>query len=335
MADAVLLTGGTGYLGGHVLAALRRRGHRVRLLARDPDGARALAGPLVEVVAGDVTDRASLDRACAGASGVIHAAATVRSWERDRSVFDRVNVEGLLHVLDAAAAAGIRRTVFVSSFFALGPTDGFTGDEMLEADRGRRFHNDYERTKTLAEAAARARVEAGDPLVTVYPGVLFGPGPRRESNFVAGLVLDAARGLLFGLPGGGGRRWCFTFVEDAADGVVLALEKGAPGSRYLLCGGNATLRDFFDRVAEAGGPRVAPRSIPFALLSAAGLAAEWLARLGGPSPRLTRGAVAIFRHDWAYTSARAERDLGWRCRSLDDGVRALLEGLRADGLLRR
>jgi farnesol dehydrogenase len=336
-ARTVALTGATGYLGRHVVAALRKRGLSVRCVVRDVARAAAeglAAGDGIELVAGDVTSRPSIDAAFAGAGAVVHGAATVTSWERDRTTFDRVNVEGLQTVLRAAADAGVPRVVFVSSFFALGPTDGITGDETLPVDPARRFHNDYERTKTLAEAEAREQAGRGYPLVTVYPGVLMGPGPLREANLVSGMVRDAAEGRLPGLPGGGNRRWCFTWVEDAAEGVARALEAAADGDRFVLGGENASLRDFFDRVEARGGPRVPRRSIPFAVLKAAGAASEALAFLGGPRPKLTRGAVSIFRHDWAYSSRRAARALGWTARSLDDAVRGLLDSMRAAGQIR-
>jgi farnesol dehydrogenase len=341
------------------------------VLARDPEAALSaeaargfgaagdLAVPGVEIVRGDVTDRPSLDAACRGVSGVVHAAATVSAWEKDRKIFEQVNVQGLRACVEAAAAAGREASsdarkaagagpappgghpppakipfVFVSSFFALGATDGITGDETLPLRAGRRWFNEYERTKTMAEVEARELCQRGHPLVTVYPGILYGPGPRRESNLVAGLLLEAAAGRLGGLPGGGDRRWCFTYVEDAGAGVALALEKGKPGDRFVLGGENATLREFFDLVEEEGGPAVPRRNIPYAALAAAGAASELVAGLGGPRPKVTRGAASIFRHEWAYSSKRAERALGWASRPLAEGIGPTLAGLRAAGLLR-
>ena len=331
MADApTLLTGGTGYLGRWILRALRGQGRAVRLLARDPAACGDLAGPGVEVVRGDVTDRGSLDAACRGAAAVVHAAATVSSWERDPSVFERVNVQGLRSCALAAEEARAAPFVFVSSIFALGPTDGITGDETLPVSAGREFSTEYERTKTLAEIEARELHGRGHPIVTVYPGILFGPGALRQANLVGTLLTEAAAGRLRGLPGGGDRRWCFTFVEDAAAGVAAALAKGKPGDRFVLGGENATLRAFFDLVEESGGPRVPRKSISYAAIAAAGAASELWAGLGGRRPKVTRGAAAMFRREWAFSSRRAERSLGWRARPLPEGVEATLAWLRAE-----
>jgi farnesol dehydrogenase len=330
----VLLTGGTGYLGRWILRALRGRGRAVRLLARDPAGCRDLEGPGVEVVRGDVTDRGSLDAACRGAASVIHAAATVSTWERDREVFERVNVQGLRSCALAAADAGAAPFVYVSTIFALGPTDGITGDETLPLRADRRFDTEYERTKTLAAVEAQELLARGHPVVTLFPGILFGPGPLRQANLVGTLLVEAAEGRLRGLPGGGDRRWCFAFVEDVAAGTADALERARPGDRFVLGGENATLRAFFDLVEEKGGPAVPRRKIPYAALAAAGAASELLAGLGGPRPKVTRGAAAMFRREWAFSSRRAERALGWRARPLAEGVEATLAWLRAEGHLR-
>lgn len=330
----ILLTGGTGYLGRWILRSLRGRGRTVRLLARDPKACADLAGPDIEIVAGDVTDRASLDAAFVGAAAVIHAAAAVSSWEKDPTIFDRVNVQGLRNCALAAEASGAAPFLFVSSVFVLGPTDGITGDESLPVRADREFHTDYERTKTLAEIEARELAQRGLPLTTVYPGILYGPGPIRQANLVTGLVLEAAAGRLKGLPAGGARRWCFTPVEDAAEGIVLAMERGGRGDRFVLGGENATLRAFFDLVAAKGGPSVPRRSLPHIALAAAGAFGEAFARLGGPRPKITRGAAGMFRHDWAYTSRRAERTLRWKPRPLEQGVTELLDHLRAEGRIK-
>src|SRR5258706_602867 len=271
MADApILLTGGTGYLGRWILRALLGRKRAVRLLARDPESCRDLEGPGVEVVRGDVTDRGSLDAACKGAAAVIHAAATVSTWEKDREVFERVNVQGLRTCALAAADAGAAPFVCVSSIFALGPTDGITGDETLPLRADRAFDTEYERTKTLGAVEAEELRARGHPVITLFPGILFGPGPLRQANLVGTLLREAAAGKLPGLPGGGDRRWCFSFVEDVAGRVVDALEKGKPGDRFVLGGENATLRAFFDLVEAKGGPAVPRKKNPLPAPSAAG-----------------------------------------------------------------
>jgi len=224
----VLLTGGTGFLGRRVAARLVSE-HAVRLLVR-PGPARGGLAAGVEIAAGDVTDRDSLVAAMAGCDAVVHAAALVKIVA-PRSEFERVNVGGLDNVLAAARQAGVGRIAYVSSFIALGPSERGPGgvlDETAEPLRaGRRWINEYERSKSLADAAARAAIARGAPLSVVYPAVIYGPGELTEGNIVVRHILDLAHGRLPALLGRPERRWSYAFVEDVADGVARGTEQCA------------------------------------------------------------------------------------------------------------
>src|SRR5262245_40655408 len=172
----VLVTGGTGFLGRRIVSELAPR-HSLRLLVRRGSSReRFPAG--VEFAEGDVTDRASLDRAVAGCDAVLHAAALVKILA-PRAEFDRINVGGLENVLAAVEESGsVERLLYVSSFIALGPSEAGPGgvlDETAEP-RDRAWINDYERTKTLSDRLARRAIAAGLPVAVVYPGVIYGPG---------------------------------------------------------------------------------------------------------------------------------------------------------------
>jgi nucleoside-diphosphate-sugar epimerase len=189
----VLLTGATGFLGRAVARQLAARGHSLRVLAR-PSSRLAGLPDGCEVVAGDVTDGGSLQRAASGCEAVVHMAALVKVWVPDPERFDAVNVGGLRHVLDAARAAGAR-LVYTSSFMALGPS----GDGAVDGERphpGPPFRNAYERTKANADRLAREAAAAGQDVVIVYPGVIYGPGDMTEGNIVARLVADHLNGRL-------------------------------------------------------------------------------------------------------------------------------------------
>jgi farnesol dehydrogenase len=283
----------------------------------------------VELVAGDVTDRASLERAAAGCDALVHAAALVKILA-PAAEFDRVNVGGLANVLAAAAAAGVRRVLYVSSFIALGPTEGGPGgvlDERAEPVE-RRWINDYERTKARADAAARAAIALGAPLSVVYPGVIYGPGELTEGNIVARHLLDLAHGRLPALLGRPERRWNYVFVDDVAEGIARVLERAPAGGRYVLGGENVTAGEFYRLAGELGGFRVPARRMPDWLGKAAGALLKLGARLNGGTPRLTPDLVEIYRHDWAYDSATAVRDLGYAPRRLADGLAETMAWLR-------
>jgi farnesol dehydrogenase len=342
----LLVTGGTGFLGRALVRRLAAGGHQVALLAR-PSSDREGFPPGIEWAEGDVTDRASLDRAFAGRDAVVHAAALVKILAPGRD-FDRVNVEGLDNVLAAAEATGVGRMVYVSSFMAFGPTEALPGGEADEstAPRERRFINHYERTKTRADRRARQAIAAGAPLSVVYPGVIYGPGALTEGNIVVRHLLDLAAGKLPGLLGSPERRWNYVFVDDVAEGIARVVEGGsgeagvgesgagagaATGQRWVLGGETVTQRRFYDLVEQVGGIRFPRRRIPDTLASFAGLMMREWARLSRGTPQLTPDLVEIYRHDWALDSARAAAGLGWRGRSLEQGLTETVAWLREEG----
>jgi farnesol dehydrogenase len=327
----LLVTGGTGFLGRALTARLARE-HSVRLLVRR--GASRERFPTgVEFAEGDVTDRASLDRAAAGRDALVHAAALVKI-DAPAAEFDRVNVRGLENVLAAASASGVERVLYVSSFIALGPTEAAPGgvlDEGAEPrleERSAAWINDYERTKTLADVAARRAIERGAPLVVVYPGVIYGPGELTEGNILVRHLLDLAHGRLPALLGRPERRWNYAYVADVAAGIVAALERAPRGARYVLGGENVRQDELYARVAELGGVRVPARRMSDRLARTAGWAMKGWARLTGGVPRLTPDLVEIYRHDWAYDSSRAVRELGYAPRSLAEGLERTFDWLR-------
>ncbi|MBW8876875.1 MAG: NAD-dependent epimerase/dehydratase family protein [Acidobacteria bacterium] len=328
----VLVTGGTGFLGRRVVSELAPR-HALRLLVRRGSSReRFPAG--VEFAEGDVTDRESLKRAVAGCDAVVHAAALVKILA-PREQFDRINVGGLENVLAAAEGAGtVTRLVYVSSFMALGPTEGGPGgvlDESAEP-RDRIWINDYERTKALSDRRARQAAAAGAPLDVVYPGVIYGPGELTEGNIVVRHVLDLVKGKLPALLGKPERRWNYVFVDDVARGVALVLESPLPaGRRYVLGGENVVQSDFYATVGRITGAKIPSLRLPDAVAKAAGALQKGWAQLRGTTPQLTPDLVEVYRHDWAYDSSLAEKELGYRWRSLAEGLGVTAGWLRQSG----
>ncbi len=326
----VLVTGVTGFLGGRVAQQLGQAGHQVRGFVRDPaawsdrpDGA--------EVEQGDLTDRAAVLRAADGCEAIVHAAALVKNWVKDRRQFEKVNVQGFGHVVDGAKYYDAK-LLYVSSFVALGPTDGETFDETTPRATIR-FHNDYERTKWVADQMARNLATQGMPIVRLYPGVVYGPGAMTDGNHVVSLLLDHAAGKLPGMLGNGELRQCFAFVDDVADGIVRALDRAQPGSAYILGGENRTAVELFAAFQAATGIAPPKRKIPFAVASLIGKVQRWRAMLFGIPPELTDEVVGIYRHEWAFSSALAQAELGYRVTPLKDGIRQTVEWLRTVGRL--
>jgi farnesol dehydrogenase len=277
-------------------------------------------------VRGDILDEGSLAAALGGCDALVHMAAMVKRWAPDRAEFDRVNVGGTESVLRAAAAAGVGKVLYTSSIVALGPTAGEVADEDRAPERGDGC-TDYERTKRRSLEAARRLAALGRPIVIVYPGIVYGPGAATEGNLLRPMLADHQRGRLRARLGRGDRRICYAFVDDVARGHVLALERGVPGRGYILGGENATQDDLFALLRELTG-RPAPRlAVPYWVAGLAAAAQVLRARLTGRLPDVTPGIVTTFRHEWAYRSDRAVREIGYAITPLGEGMRRTLEAL--------
>jgi farnesol dehydrogenase len=323
----VFVTGGSGYLGSAVVERLIARGAAVRCLLRG-EPRRLPWAERVELLRGDVTDRDALRRGVAGADAVLHMAACVKTWVRDRNLFDRVNVDALDALFAEARAAGVRRVLYTSSFIALGPSDGRVGDETT-VHPGDRYRNDYERTKALGLARARAEAAAGLPLVILIPGVVYGPGALTDGNHVAKIAADFLDRKLPGIPGGGDRLWTYSFVDDVADGHLLALDRGRDGETYALGGEDADLRGLLALLAAVSGVPAPRLRMPLWLVSAMARAEVALANVTGRTPQLTPGVVEIYDHEWRISSEKARRELAYATTPLREGLARTVAWLRA------
>jgi farnesol dehydrogenase len=324
----VLVTGGTGFLGKNVVRALAEAGHVLRLLVRERSDLTGLPEGL-ETARGDVTDAASLASAAQGCGAVVHLAGLVKMWVPERERFDQVNVGGLRNALAAAEQAGAR-LVYTSSFIAIGPAGPEPADES-RLHPGDHFRNDYERTKAAADAVAREAAARGRDVVLLYPGVVYGPGDLSDGNLVVKMVLDHMRGRNPGIIGPGDRRWSYAFVEDVARGHLAALERGRKGERYFLCGENVDMNGFFATLQDVAGVKPPSVHIPYAAASLLGRAFWLWAELTGHPPLLTHQVVGVFREHWAYSSAKAESELGYRPTPLREGLARTVAWLRQTG----
>jgi nucleoside-diphosphate-sugar epimerase len=282
-------------------------------------------------VEGDILDRESLRRALDGCTEVFHLAAYARNWAKEPSTFFRLNVEGARNIFEVAAEAGVRRIVYTSTVVVFGPTPpGVVGNE--ETPRSTpRYLTEYEETKSVAEREALALAARGVPIVAVHPTRVYGPGKRTEGNSVSLMIDQYDRGRFPVVPGGGENVGNYALVDDLVEGHVLAMEKGRVGERYILGGENSSLKHLLRLVDELTGKRHVqvglPRAVAMTYAGLERLKAEWL----GLYPRITPGWVETFLEDWAYSCAKAERELGYRITPLREGVRRTLDWLHGPG----
>jgi len=318
-----LVTGGNGFLGSHLVRQLGEEGHAVRVLAQPGTDCERIDGLGAEVLEGDLLDRPSLERACAGVELVFHLAGAVQDWG-PRALFRRVNVQGTANLLEAAVASGVRRLVFTSSLAVHRYVGISAGDEERPRDNGR---HPYGGSKIacedlLLEAHARGQIEA----VVVRPGVFpFGPGDRLV---LPQLVQNRER---FRHVAGGRARLCTAYAPNLAEGLALCGSvPRAAGRVYVIADDEApSWRELMDRLFGALGLEPPRRSVPLGLALAAAVAAEAAAALSGRPPLINRYRVALAGRDCVFVSDRARAELGWRPRvGLDSALSATADWLR-------
>jgi len=320
----ILLTGSSGYLGSRIAHALVARGEAFRVLVRNPDKLGLVpAEARCEILTGDLCDRDAVARALRGATQVIHSAALVKMWVRERQDFWRVNIDGLKSLLEAADRAGVERVVYTSSFMAAGPSSDSNAGEGIR-NHGP-YSNEYEETKARALDWLRAEGFARYPVVALLPGVVYGPGPSTDGNLVGSMMRQYLSGKFPGLLGSGEQRWSFSYMAEVVQAHLAALEKGRAGQEYFLAGDNRSLNDLFSVIARLAGVTSPVRHLPFAIGKAVGLLEVARARLFNHRPQLTPGVVEIFKHDWVYSSEKAACELGYRVVPLEEGIQKTLE----------
>jgi dihydroflavonol-4-reductase len=328
--DRVLITGATGFVGSAVARAAQQRGYRVRVLARATSPRRNLDGLDAEVVEGDLRDPPAVSRALDGVRWLLHVAADYRLWGPDPGAIERNNVEGTATVMRAALAARVERIVYTSSVATLrvGPdTDAAAEDEPLAPGQA---IGAYKRSKVLAERLVERMVQQeGLPAVIVNPSTPVGARDIRPTP-TGRIVVEAARGTMPAFVETGLN---VVSVEDVALGHLLALDRGRIGERYILGGDNLMLQQLLGEIAALTGRRAPRVKLPVGPLVPLAHAAEALARLTGREPFLTVDGLKMSRNRMFFSSAKAQRELGYSPGPHMDGLQAALDWFGREGYL--
>ncbi|MEK6277060.1 MAG: NAD-dependent epimerase/dehydratase family protein [Actinomycetota bacterium] len=317
-----LVSGGSGFIGSHLVRALAKRGDELRLLARRKSNLEHLDDVEFERVAGDITDRRAVRRAMEGVSHVFHVAGSTSMRHVDQKRVFEVNVGGTRNVMEEALAAGVERVVHTSSAGAVGPAKpGGTADETQAFTAGH-LGIAYINAKHEAEVEALRVAAHGLPLIVVNPTFVLGPDdPSGTSNGLVKRVL--LRQIPFYVEGG----LNIVDVRDVAKGHLLAEKKGEVGERYILGGRNFTLDRLFADIGRISGVPPPPLKVPLGPTLVAIAAAK---RVGFPVA-VTPDEVRSGSQWWTYRCTKAKKELGFKPRpheeTLEDTVHWQVERL--------
>jgi nucleoside-diphosphate-sugar epimerase len=315
------VTGATGFIGSHVVRKLRVRGDEVIALVRDPMKAGDLRRLDCELVQGDLSSDDAIRRGCEGVDSVFHIGAVYKVGipKSERPAMHDANVRGTERVLDSAVDAGAKRVVYVSTCGVFGNTGGHVVDEDYHrVDRD--WLSCYDETKFLAHEVAENRISNGAPIVIVQPGGVYGPNDHSE---VGTMIEQASRGRMpFKMFADMGLM--LAHVEDVADGILLAHDKGEVGEAYVISGEKATMGELVDKVCELSGRRRPFFTMPSVLIKASAPFGRVIGPLMGFPPNLGEMIrVSDGTTYWAKDD-KARRELGFAPRDLESGLKQTL-----------
>jgi dihydroflavonol-4-reductase len=316
------VTGATGFIGGHVARKLRERGDDVAALVRSPAKATKLRELGCELVEGDLSAEDAIRRGVEGCDSAFHVGAVYKVGipKSEREPMWDANVRGTERVLDAAHDAGVGRIVYVSTVNVFGNTHGELVDERYRRDLSEGFLSCYDETKYRAHEVAEDRIGKGYPIVMVQPGGVYGPDDHSE---LGNMIDQAATGKLKlkMFPEAG---FMVVHVEDVAEGVILAHDRGKFGESYVLSGEKVTMGDIVDRAARLAGRKPPRATMPAPLVQMSAPLGRVVGPLMGFPPNLgelikvSKGVTYWARDD------KAREELGFRPRDFDTGLRQTL-----------
>jgi dihydroflavonol-4-reductase len=329
--DRILITGASGFVGSAVARAAQQRGFRVRVLIRPTSPRRNLAGIDAEIVEGDVRDQACIADALDDVRYLFHVAADYRLWARDPREIERNNLEGARAVMRAALQRQVERVVYTSSVATLrvhGQTIAATEDTPLDASEA---IGAYKRSKILAERLVEQMiVRDGLQAVIVNPSTPIGARDIRPTP-TGRIIVEAATGRMPAFVDTGLN---LVNVDDVAAGHLLALEHGRIGERYILGADNVTLQSLLAEIAAMRGRRAPSVKLPLWPLYPLARVAEAAARLTDKEPFMTVDGLKMSKNRMFFSSAKAQRELGYRPGPYLPALRAALEWFEREGYLK-
>jgi dihydroflavonol-4-reductase len=313
-----LVTGANGFTGSHLVKALVQRGATVTAYVRPSSQLDRLSSLPIHYAYGDITDQLALKAAMEGVDTVFHTAAYVELGLVNETKMEQVNIRGTQAVLAAAKAARVSKMVYCSTIGIYGDTQGQVVDETFKRTQAG-FSSAYDRTKYLAQKAVDAAAQKGFDVVSVMPSGIFGA----DDPHFGPVVQLFLKGKLK-VWAGGDRITGIVHVDDLAEAMILAAERGTRGEHYIISAGEMTTREMFQRFSEATGLAV-PREVPKPLVRLLGELLDPLGHLWGWQPPLSKERVHyIYDRCVRVDAAKARTELGWQPRSVAETLQELV-----------
>ncbi len=324
------VTGATGFVGSSVVRLLLEKGYQVGVLARKKSNLTNIEGLPVKIHFGDLKDKTGLINALEDYDYLFHVAADYRLWVPKPDEIYQNNVQGTKNIMEAANQAGVKRIVYTSSVATLGLNkDGSPATEETPVSFQDMIGH-YKRSKFLAEEAVRSMVQKGlIDAVIVNPSTPVGPRDIKPTP-TGRMILEAAQGKM---PAYVDTGLNIVHVDDVAKGHLLALKKGKTGRRYILGGENMTLKEIFETIASITGRKPPVIKLPHNLILPLAYIFEAISRISGKEPLATVDGVKLAKKKMFFSSARAQRELGYSYRPARLAIEDAVKWFKDQGLL--
>lgn len=321
-----MITGATGYIGHKLAMAAVEKNYTVHILVRDIHSAYLPLHPNIIKFQGDVTDKESVMNAVKGCKKVLHSAAVTKLWDKDSSIFYKVNVEGTRNVLDAALQCGVQKFVYTSTGAVIGPSNKYP---MNESDpRVTAFENDYEISKHWAEELVKEYCHRGLFAIIVAAPRVYGPGIISGGNVFGRLIQKIFSMKMAFVPACGDVLANYAFVDDVVNGHFLALEKGIGSEKYILGGENVSYTTFFETIKNNAGRKIRLIRVSKTILLVWSFLHMLVFRLMGKHTNISPGIVHRIAQNRALSCEKAIRQLGYTITPFTLGIQKTIHHLK-------
>jgi len=321
------ITGATGFIGTELIHFLHKKNHTIRVFCRPTSKTDVFGHIPVEISYGNICDFHSIKKAIKGCDYVIHLAGYAKNWAKNPQIFYDVNLQGLDNLLKAAQEERIKKALIISTCMVFGPSNKNPVNENINQIENHLC--EYQHSKCEADKLGLSANQDGLPVVIVHPTRVFGPGLLTEGNSVTIMIEKYLQGKWRYILSDGTAVGNYVYIDDVVQGIWKAFERGKPGEKYILGGENLSYNEFFDTVRQISKCRRFMFHTP--AWTAMGIARIQLllAYVFKKYPLITPKWIRIFLMNWAFSSDKAQKELGYTITPFKQGIDKTIKWLRS------